>query len=72
MARASRLVVAVALVLATAGCVRVAVYDRELLAKPTMQVPAHRSIDGRDQHMFEVREASRGADGPAGGGCGCN
>jgi len=55
-----------------AGCVAVKPQQREILAHPAMQHPAWISKQRRDQHVFEVREASKGAAGAAGGGCGCN
>lgn len=54
------------------ACTAVKPYERELLAHPAMQQPVWRAKARRDQHVFEVREASRGAGGAAGGGCGCN
>lgn len=63
---------ALALLLASAACARVKPYERELLAHPAMQQPLHEGFARGDQHMFRVREASAGAAGEAGGGCGCN
>jgi hypothetical protein len=69
-----RLVLAVVLVLgaATAGCVRVKPYERELLAKPTMTFQPDPHEDVLDNHMIEAREGAVGGYGSAGGGCGCN
>ena len=63
------LVIAIA---AVAGCVRVRVYQRQILAHPAMQEPVWAAAARADQHMFEVREGSGGATGASGGGCGCN
>lgn len=55
-----------------AGCVHVAPYQREFLAKPSMDF----SREGREvafrSHVHESREGSMGGDGASGGGCGCN
>lgn len=47
-------------------------YERQKLADPIMNFdrdPASSSYLG---HVHDAREAGRGADGSAGGGCGCN
>jgi hypothetical protein len=55
-----------------AGCARVKPYQRATLAHPAMQAPPWPATQAADQHLFEVREGSRGATGKPGGGCGCN
>ena len=47
-------------------------YERERLASPVMKA-ALNDLPGRQQdHVYTVREGSRGATGVQGGGCGCN
>jgi uncharacterized lipoprotein YajG len=47
-------------------------YERERLADPVMR-SALNDLPGRQQdHVYTVREGSRGATGVQGGGCGCN
>jgi hypothetical protein len=47
-------------------------YERERLADPVMKA-ALNDLPGRQQdHVYTVREGSRGATGVQGGGCGCN
>ncbi len=69
------LAVASALVL-LAGCAPlepwVKPYERENLADPIMALDANPVSSSYLDHVFEVREAARGAMGGAGGGCGCN
>jgi len=47
-------------------------YEREHLADPIMALDPNPVSSAYLDHVFEVREASRGAMGGAGGGCGCN
>ena len=47
-------------------------YERERLADPIMQWSHGALADKHREHVFVVREASRGATGVQGGGCGCN
>jgi hypothetical protein len=47
-------------------------YEREHLADPIMSFDANPIASGYMDHVFEVREGSRGATGSVGGGCGCN
>ena len=54
------------------GCVRVAAYQREYLAKPTMNPEAAPLEQKLDTHVTEYREGSIGGTGVGGGGCGCN
>jgi hypothetical protein len=53
-----------------AGCVKVAPYERGMLAHPTM-TPEEISI-GLDGHVRAVSEGAAGGLGGGGGGCGCN
>ena len=47
-------------------------YERERLASPVMKA-ALNDLPGRQlDHVYTVREGSRGATGVQGGGCGCN
>jgi hypothetical protein len=47
-------------------------YERERLADPVMKTSLN-ELPGRQQdHIYTVREGSRGATGVQGGGCGCN
>jgi hypothetical protein len=70
-ARALALVVALGLAGAS-GCARVKPYERELLAKPTMNFQPDPHENVLDNHMLEAREGAIGGYGSAGGGCGCN
>jgi hypothetical protein len=54
------------------GCVRVKAYQREYLAKPTMNPEAAPLEQKMDTHVQEYREGSMGGTGVGGGGCGCN
>jgi hypothetical protein len=47
-------------------------YEREFLADPIMSFSRDPISDKHRQHVFEVRESARGAEGSEGGGCGCN
>ena len=47
-------------------------YERERLADPLMALSRNGLADKHRDHVFDVREASRGATGVLGSGCGCN
>ncbi len=47
-------------------------YEREHLADPIMALDRNPVSSSYIDHVYEVREAARGATGGAGGGCGCN
>jgi len=47
-------------------------YERENLADPIMAFEGHGTSTKYINHVYEAREAGRGAEGSAGGGCGCN
>jgi hypothetical protein len=63
------IMVAILAALSTA-CVKVAPYERGMLAHPTM-TPEEISI-GLDAHVRAVSEGAAGGLGGGGGGCGCN
>lgn len=60
----------VVLALALGGCVKVAPYERGILAHPTM-TPDEIS-HGLDAHVRAVSEGATGGLSGGGGGCGCN
>jgi hypothetical protein len=47
-------------------------YERERLADPILKQQRDALSDKHLEHVRDVREASRGATGVQGGGCGCN
>lgn len=47
-------------------------YERERLADPIMNFSRDPLAAKNREHVYDVREASRGATGVQGGGCGCN
>ena len=72
------LFVAAGVLASTSGCAFkpiepwVKPYERERLADPVMKASLN-ELPGRQQdHVYVVREGSRGATGVQGGGCGCN
>lgn len=58
------------------GCVTlepwVKPHERGNLADPVMALDRHPAASQFMAHVYEIREGARGADGSAGGGCGCN
>jgi hypothetical protein len=64
--------------LALAGCAYkpiepwVKPYERERLASPVMKASLNDLPARQQDHVYTVREGSRGATGVQGGGCGCN
>ena len=79
-----RFLAVVGFTLATSGCVStdefafngvepwVKPYERSNLADPIMSMNRNPIARRYAKHVFESREGARGADGGAGGGCGCN
>jgi len=64
---------ALALLLMLAGCTHVAPYQRETLAKPTMDTTEREALRNRFYaHVYDAREGAMGTTDSAGGGCGCN
>jgi hypothetical protein len=74
--RIARVLLACGAVAALAACAPiqpwVKPYEREHLADPIMSLDPNPVSSDYLQHVFGVREASRGATGAVGGGCGCN
>lgn len=62
--------ITVALLAFASGCVKVAPYERGMLAHPTMT--AEEISIGLDGHVRAVSEGAAGGLGGGGGGCGCN
>lgn len=54
------------------GCAQVRSFEREMLSDPIMSFSRDALSDQYLQHVYEVREAARGATTSQGGGCGCN
>lgn len=54
------------------GCANVKPWERDVLARPAMQVNPDPLIAACDDHIYFSREASKGGRGFSGGGCGCN
>ena len=70
--RHARLVLVIVF-LGSAGCASGArPWQRELLAKPKMQIAPDRLSTICEQHVYDYREGSAGGYGAGGGGCGCN
>ncbi len=61
-------------VVVTTGCSAVGVkpWERDLMAKPEMQLDAAPIDSTIDDHLYFSKEASTGGRGFGGGGCGCN
>ena len=47
-------------------------YERQNLADPIMSFERDPVATQYINHVYETREAARGAEGSGGGGCGCN
>lgn len=47
-------------------------YERQNLADPIMSFNRDPSSNSYMHHVYQSREGARGAEGGAGGGCGCN
>lgn len=56
------------------GCSSMGVdaWDRDVLAKPEMQLTTDAIEAATDDHIYFSKEASSGGRGFGGGGCGCN
>ena len=62
------------LVLSACGPIKpwVKPYERQNLADPIMSFERDAVATQYINHVYETREAARGAEGSGGGGCGCN
>ena len=71
-----RFAAAALLLVAASGCSRlepwVKPYERENLADPIMAWDRDPVSSSYMRHVYDSREGARGANGGAGGGCGCN
>jgi hypothetical protein len=47
-------------------------WEKDLMARPEMQLVAYPLQTAADEHVYFSKEASSGGRGFAGGGCGCN
>ena len=47
-------------------------WERDLMARPEMQLVPYPLQTAADEHVYFSKEASSGGRGFAGGGCGCN
>ena len=47
-------------------------WERDLLARPDMELVSDPVEAGLDEHIYFSKEASSGGQGFGGGGCGCN
>jgi hypothetical protein len=54
------------------GCVTVHPYQREYLARPSMDTSTEESESAFRAHVHDSREGATGGHGSTGGGCGCN
>ncbi|RPI63853.1 MAG: DUF4266 domain-containing protein [Lysobacterales bacterium] len=63
---------AVLTVMGLAGCAAVEPWDRDVLARPEMQIVSDPTEAAADEHIYFSKEASSGGQGFGGGGCGCN
>jgi hypothetical protein len=55
-----------------AGCAGVQPWERDVLARPDMQIVSDPLEAAVDDHIYFSKEASSGGQGFGGGGCGCN
>ena len=75
MNKVNSLVVPAALLLVVTGlggCAGVEPWDRDVLARPDMQIVSDPIEAAADEHIYFSKEASSGGQGFGGGGCGCN
>ena len=71
-----RLLLPLLLLVGPSGCSNiepwVKPYERDRLADPIMSFDMNPVSSAYMQQVYEAREGARGAEGSAGGGCGCN
>jgi hypothetical protein len=54
------------------SCVTVRPYEREYLARPSMDLSGEAGESAFRAHVHDSREGATGGHGSTGGGCGCN
>lgn len=59
-------------VLSSCASMGVEPWERDLLAKDSMQLVPNFLDNFYDEHIYFSKEASSGGQGVGGGGCGCN
>jgi hypothetical protein len=57
---------------ALSACAGVEPWERDILARPDMQIVSDPLEAASDDHIYFSKEASSGGQGFGGGGCGCN
>ena len=69
-----RLVSILSMLIFLTGCNSLGVqpWERDLLAKDSMQLVPDYLDNFYDEHIYFSKEASSGGQGVGGGGCGCN
>jgi len=67
-----RVLAAAGVALLLGGCAGVEPWDRDVLARPEMQIVSDPIEAAADDHIYFSKEASSGGQGFGGGGCGCN
>ncbi len=70
----ARITIVMAMIALISGCasVGVNVWERDILAKPEMQLDHQAGNRAIDDHIYFSKEAASGGRGFGGGGCGCN
>jgi hypothetical protein len=68
----ARVVAAASAAAVLAACAGVEPWDRDVLARPEMQIVSDPIEAAADEHIYFSKEASSGGQGFGGGGCGCN
>jgi hypothetical protein len=64
--------IAIVAIAGLTGCAGVEPWDRDVLARPDMQLVSDPTEASADEHIYFSKEASSGGRGFGGGGCGCN
>ncbi|MEZ4404007.1 MAG: DUF4266 domain-containing protein [Kofleriaceae bacterium] len=54
------------------GCVRVKPHERQILARPDMEIGGDAELRAGESHARAYREGSSGGGEAHAGGCGCN
>lgn len=55
------------------GCIKeVKPYQKNILAKQSMQESVNNSLNSFEEHIYFSKEASKASSNIKGGGCGCN